>query len=636
MVDLNNLLGKQDVIERALSRTVDRALQFAPDFAEGAPGVLVLVAVEGYEIDDYVDVLVRLVEVGLDRSRDLTGGLVIVRASDTPARIQKNFNREMQANQRVVVLLEANTELPPLVAVATDCILHLPAIGAKDFQAACKEALGIKMTLAQARKAIGYPPELLRAALRKGRPIGEALNKIQQHVIDPPQRNIGDVCLSEMHGYGEAKIWGLQLAEDLRAWASGKIGWADVDRGILLSGPPGVGKTIFAQALANQCKVNLTATSYAQWQAQGTGHLGDCLKAMRKTFADARSRAPTILFVDELDSVGDRSSFSGQSASYSTQVVNAFLELLDGLGDRDGVVVVGATNDPSRIDRAILRAGRLDKHVVIPTPTPEDRLAILQQLSGMPFERSAFERLVLATNGMSGADLTKVVRDARRNARTHGRILTADDLESALPPLVEMPPDFLTRVAVHETGHTLVGIELGCGRFLETVVSRFLPARAASHHCGVASFEFSPFELRDRKFYLDQIAVMLAGAAAEELWLESFADGCTTDFQMATRLATTIHAAMGMGATLCHSDVETDEDLEVLRRTDPKLRCDIDAALNEQFQRAKTILTEKRAVGDLVIEELMEKNRVTPTRFRELAKAASVSDRSLPQLSVVE
>ncbi|MCK3776664.1 ATP-binding protein [Ensifer sesbaniae] len=149
-----------------------------------------------------------------------------------------------------------------------------------------------------------------------------------------------------MYGYGGAKEWGLELAQDLIDWQRGRIDWSEVDTGIVLSGPPGVGKTQFAAALARQCSVPIIAASLARWQARG--HLGDLLKAMRSDFDKAKESAPCILFCDELDSFGDRNSFSADNKDYSTQVVNGFLEHLDGLDGREGVVVIGATNNVIR------------------------------------------------------------------------------------------------------------------------------------------------------------------------------------------------------------------------------------------------------------------------------------------------
>jgi len=178
-----------------------------------------------------------------------------------------------------------------------------------------------------------------------------------------------------LSGYGEARAWGLELKEDLGLWRAGKLGWEEMSAKLLLSGPPGTGKTTFARALCNTLQVPLLATSVAAWMEPG--YLGDVLIRMNAAFAEAEASKPAILFIDEIDGINTRGS-SGEWTTYWDQIVNRLLELLDGTSQTDGVVVIGATNNPDRIDKALLRSGRLEKHIVIQRPDTEALIGILR------------------------------------------------------------------------------------------------------------------------------------------------------------------------------------------------------------------------------------------------------------------
>lgn len=182
-----------------------------------------------------------------------------------------------------------------------------------------------------------------------------------------------------LSGYGEAKDWALGLKSDLVLWRAGKLAWEDLSTKLLLSGPPGTGKTIFARALGNTLQVPLIVSSVASWLEPG--YLGDVLKRMSAAFAEAEAHKPAILFIDEFDGIGQRGT-TGDWVSYWNSVVNRLLELLDGAAKTDGVIIVGATNNAAIIDAALLRSGRLEKHVEIPRPDTAALIGILRHHLG--------------------------------------------------------------------------------------------------------------------------------------------------------------------------------------------------------------------------------------------------------------
>jgi hypothetical protein len=174
------------------------------------------------------------------------------------------------------------------------------------------------------------------------------------------------LLVETLTGYGGAKEWALGLKADLADHLAGDLAWSDMSTKLLLSGPPGTGKTTFARALCNSLQVPLVVTSISTW-LQGE-YLNSVLDRMANTFAEARAQAPCILFIDEIDGIGQRVSASRQYADYWNACVNKLLELLDGAVKSEGVIVVGATNRPNEIDEAIRRSGRLETHIEIPRP----------------------------------------------------------------------------------------------------------------------------------------------------------------------------------------------------------------------------------------------------------------------------
>ncbi|MGO8534178.1 AAA family ATPase [Rhizobium ruizarguesonis] len=174
------------------------------------------------------------------------------------------------------------------------------------------------------------------------------------------------LLVETLTGYGGAKEWALGLKSDLFDYLNGDLAWSHMSTKLLLSGPPGTGKTTFARAMCNSLRIPLVVTSVSTW-LQGE-YLSAVLDRMANTFAEALARAPCILFIDEIDGIGQRVSASRQYADYWNACVNKLLELLDGAVKSEGVIVVGATNRPNEIDEAIRRSGRLETHIEIPRP----------------------------------------------------------------------------------------------------------------------------------------------------------------------------------------------------------------------------------------------------------------------------
>lgn len=203
-------------------------------------------------------------------------------------------------------------------------------------------------------------------------------DQLDKPPVSPVRRGARPLRVQTLAGYGEATNWAKDLKSDLQLWRDGLLDWSELSTRMLLSGPPGTGKTTFARALCNSLRVPLLATSVARWLE--ASYLGDVLQAMGGVFKLANERKPAILFIDEIDNIGSRmgggSGRGGKHDDYWSSVVNRLLELLDGAAKTEGVIIVAATNLPGKIDPALLRSGRLERHIEIPKPD-------LQALTGI-------------------------------------------------------------------------------------------------------------------------------------------------------------------------------------------------------------------------------------------------------------
>jgi cell division protease FtsH len=318
--------------------------------------------------------------------------------------------------------------------------------------------------------------------------------------------------LHQLFGMREFREWAEDFAQDLIDWSAKHIAWSDVSRSALLYGPPGTGKTLAVIALAATCNLPLIVTSYAQWQRSKNGHLGDVLAAMHEVFEFARRRAPCILFIDEFEAIGSR-ALQGTNQNWYTAVITALNEEFNELSGHPGLVVIAAANYPDRIDAALLRSGRLDTKIALPMPTAEDLKGIIRFHLKGDLANVSLGGLAVAARGMTGADIERAVRIARRRARRFRRPLLLNDLFAVLGEKIQaLPHELVFRMAIHEAGHAIAAIVFNVSNDVSISLFQVGNNRATTN--------FDPqVEAVTRKVVNQRIAVALAGRAAEEVLL---------------------------------------------------------------------------------------------------------------------
>jgi len=387
--------------------------------------------------------------------------------------------------------------------------------------------------------------------------------------------------LGDLVGYGEAKEWGLRLAREVDRYRNGEIGLADLPRGLLLSGPPGCGKTLFAQSLAVTCAVPIVVTSVANWLQAGDGHLGDVMNEVKRVFDDAHQKPkPAILFLDECDAFTDPAKARDRTNWWSTLRAGV-LTAIDGASTEPGLIIVGACNYPEQVDEALRRSGRLDRQIRIPLPDPDSLASMLKKALGDDLPEIDYERYGQLSLGSTGADIARYVREIRARARDYGRPVSEDDVAAVLSPPDHRPEALLRRIAIHESGHAIVAHYLG-----RTVRSLSLGQNLGL--LGGYAISTRP-HMFTRETLHEEVMICLAGRAAEIAFGLDASSGASADLAQATELITRAHAVYGFGRSL--AGFGDDADTSRLLADHPDLSAQINADLHRLWLRTREIIS---------------------------------------------
>jgi cell division protease FtsH len=422
----------------------------------------------------------------------------------------------------------------------------------------------------------------------------------QGQVAEKPNVRFADVA-----GQENAKREVTELVDFLREPARYQRLGAEVPRGVLLTGPPGTGKTLLARALAGEAGVPFFSISASQFIEV---FVGVGAARVRQLFQAAKKNAPSIVFIDELDSVGrTRGTGLGGGHDEREQTLNQILAEVDGFAEHEAVIVLAATNRPDVLDPALLRPGRFDRHVVLDLPDRNDRLAILKvHTKSVPMDASVeLERLAAGTPGLSGADLKNLVNEAALLAAGEGKVaVTAKHFDRARDKLLlgtertlAIQPEEKHRLAVHESGHTVVAhfLEHADPLYKVSIIPR---GRALG---GTQQLAEEERHTLPEEYLRDRLAVMLGGRTAEKELLGSVSSGADDDIRQATQLARAMVARWGMSDKIGPVDLRESEEHPFLGREIAQPRRFSESSARAVDEAVREILLEAEASAVAVV-----------------------------------
>ena len=460
--------------------------------------------------------------------------------------------------------------------------------------------------------------------------IGKSRAKV--YSTERPKTTFADVA-----GYAGVKQEITEVVDFLRSSATFKEIGAKIPKGVLLVGPPGTGKTLLARAVAGEAGVPFLSVTGSDFMEM---FVGVGASRVRDLFATARKQAPSIIFLDEIDSIGrKRGAGVGGGHDEREQTLNQMLSEMDGFETNEGVVILAATNRPDVLDPALLRPGRFDRQIVVPLPDLSERLPILEVHSKGTRIGPDVDLAVVArgTPGMAGADLANLVNEAALQAVRRGaKEVAMVDFEAARDRVlmgqrresVMLSDKEKQATAFHEGGHAVTAYVLVEADPVHKVT--ILPTGMA-----LGATQQLPIERHTywREHLEDSLAVLMGGRCAERLVIGSLSTGAGNDLQRATEMARRMVREFGMserigpmawgpndqvflGEDLLHSKDYSDDTSRVIDQ-------EVEKILRAAEERALLLLGEHRAGLDAVAAALLAKETLTGAEVAQLVDAAA-------------
>ena len=456
-------------------------------------------------------------------------------------------------------------------------------------------------------------------------------NKVHIHPDSLPKVTFDDVA-----GVEEAKLELKESVDFLKDPSRIQKLGGHMPKGVLLVGPPGTGKTLLARAVAGEAGVpffNISGSEFIEM------FVGVGAARVREMFEQAREKAPCIIFIDELDAIGRARGAGPVMGGHDEreQTLNQLLTEMDGFDPTTGVVVMAATNRPEVLDKALLRAGRFDRQIVVDKPDLEARVAILKiHTRKMKLADDVDLDVVAArTPGFVGADLENIANEAAiRAVREHHDVITMQDFEAAIDRVIAGPEkrhrvldaDEKRRVAFHESGHTLVAETVPTGEPVHkvSIIPRGIGALGYTLQLPVKE-KF----LTTESEFKDQIAILLGGRVAEEIIFGDISSGASNDLERASEIARSMVTQLGMSEklgpltwgkreTLQFLEGQEHEERNYSEATAQLIDQETRALVEEGHHRARAILSDKRPILDALAELLNQKEVISGEEVKQV------------------
>ena len=453
----------------------------------------------------------------------------------------------------------------------------------------------------------------------------------------------GRVTFEDVAGIDEAKEDLQEIVEFLRDPQKFQRLGGRIPRGVLLVGAPGTGKTLTARAVAGEANVPFFTISGSDFVEM---FVGVGASRVRDMFEQAKKNSPCIIFIDEIDAVGrHRGAGLGGGNDEREQTLNQLLVEMDGFEPNEGVIIIAATNRPDVLDPALLRPGRFDRQIVVPLPDVNGREKILRvHVRKVPLAPDVdLKILARGTPGFSGADLMNLVNEAALlTARRNKRIVTHQEFEDAKDKVMmgaerksmAMSEEEKKLTAYHEAGHAIVGMFVVAG--IPVHKATIIPRGRA---LGMVKFlpEADRYSMKYKEF-TSQLAVAMGGRVAEELTFgkENITSGASGDIEQATKMARAMVTRLGYSDELGlvaygENQEEVFLGMSVGRQqnmseaTAQKIDSEVRRLVDEGYQTARRILTEKEDAFKTVAEALLEFETLSGDEIKDLINGKRLS-----------